>query len=705
MKHAPQRFHAGPFRSVVGLMLLGAGTPVAGFELWTEAGEVDKSKWECEYCLYEAGLKGEIRFGLGYVDASHFAFGNYTGHDEEGNHPVLGTDLFYRDEAAHYWRLDAARLGLDSRHAEFEGGRQGRYRIDARYIETPRLYTGDAETPFRGLGGGDLRLPMGWVEAGTTDGLVELEDSLHGTDLRTDRRHLGVGAEVTPDPRWSYSAQFQRDRKEGLNRIGASVLFRSSLLPEPVEYTTDRVDLGLAYQGDGWNLQAAYLGSFYRNDRQSLRWDNPFIAPVGHANEGQMALPPDNQSHQFTLSGNYDLSDKTRAVAKLALGRMTQDEDFLPYTVNPSLTTGALPRDSLEGEVRTTNLDARLVSAIDERLTVRADLDYEERDNRTPTDRFDYVSTDSFLPGARENRLYDRRDGRLALQGRYRLRPDTRISAGAEHERKERPGQEVEETRETTLWAEVAADPHPTTEVAVGVARADRDASEYRALAGTVPAQNPLLVKFNMAAREQQRVEARLHVYPRENLDVGVEFDYRDNDYTDTALGLRSSRARSITVDGALVLTRDLSVHAFASREMHENKQAGSQNFSVPDWFATHEDTINTVGVGGSWELPFRRLAFSLDLVRSEATGDIDIRDEPGFPDLEDTVTSVEARGRYHVSPQVTTELAYFYERLESADWMVEGIDPETLPTVLTLGEGDVEYDNHVVAAFVHYRF
>src|SRR3982750_992316 len=41
-----------------------------------------------------------------------------------------------------------------------------------------------------------------------------------------------------------------------------------------------------------------------------------------------MALYPDNQAHQFYLSGNYAWTQKTRSTFKLAYTHATQNEDF-----------------------------------------------------------------------------------------------------------------------------------------------------------------------------------------------------------------------------------------------------------------------------------------------------------------------------------------------------------------------------------------
>ena len=53
--------------------------------------------------------------------------------------------------------------------------------------------------------------------------------------------------------------------------------------------------------------------------------------------------------------------------------------------------------------------------------------------------------------------------------------------------------------------------------------------------------ENPLLRKYNLADREQNVLELALDLRPRENVDVGVSVELRDDDYSDSALGLQSA--------------------------------------------------------------------------------------------------------------------------------------------------------------------
>ena len=689
------------------LCAVGATTATAAQDPWQAAeAQVDKSQWACKYCPYEeeAGLHGEVQLGVGYVSEDSFKFGDYTGLNRGGAYGIGDTALRYRGENAKYWNLYATNLGLDSRRVEMEGGHQGVYKAFLNYSELPKLLSDTAQTPFRGAGSDQLALPAGWVRTGTTDTMPLLNASLQNVDLRTDRTKLGIGLSFTPAQRWEYSARYTHERKEGLKDIGGGFLFRSTLLPEPVDYTTDQMELGVAYKADRWSTRLAYYGSFYRDDNQSLTFDDPFIAPVGNTTEGQLALPPDNEFHQVSLSGTYQFSDTTRASARLALGRMTQNDDFLPYTVNPNIATTALPRGSLDGKVDTTNFDARLTSTPAPRWHLQADLRFNERDNRTPQESYQYVLTDAFTPPSATNLTYSYRKWETKLSGRYRLSKVARLSAGAGYENYERPHQEVDKGRESSVWGEIRVHPAVSAQMSVRLTHAQRDGS-YDQLATTVPSQNPLIRKYNMAQRTENRIGARLSMTPSERFSFGLSFDYTDDDYDDTEIGLTKSTNQSATVDAAFTPVEGLNLHAFISTEVSENKQNGSQNFTVPDWFATTTDTSNVAGFGGMIRSEFGEREFGFDYTYSHSRGETEQRGQTQFPDLVARLQSFKAYGRYHTNESLAVELAYYYEKYDGDNWMLDGVEPATVAELLALGEESPSYSVDVVMASLRYSF
>ena len=131
----------------------------------------------------------------------------------------------------------------------------------------------------------------------------------------------------------------------------------AAIVPEPVDYETDQIDVVLGYLGKKGQFELGYHLSLFRNDKTSLTWENPFTGPWAPAASfpaglGRLGLPPDNEAHQITFSGGYTLGATTRVTATMAYGRMTQDDDFLPFTINPGLLfTTTWPRSSLDGEI------------------------------------------------------------------------------------------------------------------------------------------------------------------------------------------------------------------------------------------------------------------------------------------------------------------------------------------------------------------
>ena len=94
-----------------------------------------------------------------------------------------------------------------------------------------------------------------------------------------------------------------------------------------------------------------------------------------------IALPPDNHSHQLHLSGGYGFTPTTRGTFKVAYAEARQDDAF-PTGAAVPLAPGI--GNNLEAKVDTTLAQAGIVSRPMPKLTLRADLRYEDRDDKTP---------------------------------------------------------------------------------------------------------------------------------------------------------------------------------------------------------------------------------------------------------------------------------------------------------------------------------
>ncbi len=90
-----------------------------------------------------------------------------------------------------------------------------------------------------------------------------------------------------------------------------------ALLPEPIDYETNKMNLALRYTGQQTQMEFAYHGSLFSNNDSSLTWQDPFDL----TRTGRMSLEPDNQMHQLSATLGHMLSPTSRLTAMVSLAR------------------------------------------------------------------------------------------------------------------------------------------------------------------------------------------------------------------------------------------------------------------------------------------------------------------------------------------------------------------------------------------------
>jgi len=669
---------------------------------------VDTSNYKCEECPFEEGYSGEIELGVGNVSDDSFKFGEYNGLNEQGAFAVANAKLRYRNPDAHYLDLSVRELGLDSRSVSIEGGRQGSYSLFLNYDEITRYVSDSVQTPYLGNGTGNLTLPAGWVPANSTAGMTQLNASLQNVDVDTKRKRLGAGASFIPASDWKYDIKVRHETREGNRRAAGAFFFTAAELIEPIDYVTNEVDVSASYIGKKWQATLAYYGSFFSNDITSLTWENAFDPPAGAtlaADTGQRALPPDNKFHQVLLSAGYQYSQRTRISGDIAVGRMEQNEQFLPASFNASLT--GLPRTSADAQVDTLVGDLRFISALSDDFRINASYSYSDHDNTTPQAAYDWVTTDAYTNATtRTNQPYSFTRQRAKLGGDYRVSRTTKTSAGVDYERYERTLQEVDDTNETTVWGKLTVRAKDFTDMTFKLARAERNASGYHAVAETDPPQNPLLRKYNMADRTRTSAGVNANSMLSETASLGISLEFANDDYTKSTLGLTSATEGNINVDSSVLLSKHSSMHMFVGRQRIESSQAGGQSTVVAQWNASNVDTVDTAGIGIKRRLMSDKLDVGVDYIVSRSVGKVSI-DTGGteFPELKVTMDNIKLYADYQLKENMTVHGAFWYERYNSYDWALDGVDPATINNVLSFGEDSPDYKIGVVTVTLRYKF
>jgi hypothetical protein len=149
-------------------------------------------------------------------------------------------------------------------------------------------------------------------------------------------------------------------------------------------------------------------------------------------------------------------------------------------------------------------------------------------------------------------------------------------------------------------------------------------------------------------------------------------------------------------------------MNVFASWQQIKSEQAGSQTFSTPDWSAKNNDTFNSVGIGVKHQLIKDKLDVGADYVLSRSTGKVDVQTggpDSKFPDLKSDLDTVKLYADYRLKENMTLHAAYWYEHYNSKDWALDGVNPDTIPNVISFGEEAPDYNQHAVMLSLRYRF
>jgi MtrB/PioB family decaheme-associated outer membrane protein len=642
--------------------------------------------------------------------------------------------------------VEGTNLGIESRSVQGEYGVQGNYKLFIEYQQIPHNKFDDGATPYFGAGSTNLTLPPGWDPgvAGnpTPSQMSQLLPSLKGFEVETERQNLGAGVLKHLSRNWKMGIDFHHDTKEGIDVIGGAFATtggnpKAVLLPEPIDYETNRVNFFTEYVDKRSLVRFAYELSSFSNNESSLTFRNPYNDRTGWDADagfpdgvGQFALPPDNMAHSFSLSGARTLGMTSRVSANLTYTLYEQDETFLPYTANPLLVVSTpLPRTSLDGEIATTILDLAYSTRPMQKLDLSARYRFENRDNDTPSDTFIYIAGDAedqpaiTTNNARINLPYGTgTTHKVKLDGGYRVISSTKLSLGYQFEQKQRDFSEVDKTREHTVSAKVRSRPLETTDGWLRYAHSERTGSTYEDnllfllshdpayLATLAPDEqfenDPRLRKYYIADRSRDEVRGVIHYMPHPRYSIAFDAAFSFDDYDETVIGLTEQRMASATIDFGVNPRDDVTANAFVTYENLRGKQNGcdwgggagdtcitSPSTTLESWFADTDDRILTFGVSADWQFN-SQLAIGTDISFSRA-----------LPDIVSHWYSLGAHVKYKVKKNMEARVGYAYESLRTDDFALDGVQVDTLSDVITLGESSPNYNGHLFSIALSYKF
>ncbi|MDX1281231.1 MtrB/PioB family decaheme-associated outer membrane protein [Shewanella colwelliana] len=661
--------------------------------------KVKYDKWTCKRCAIDTGVSGTVGVGVGYNDSSDIRSANAFAAEDEFTGKV-DADLNYVSESGYRASIEAQNLGMENGSLDIDAGKVGQYNLNVNYRQIATYKTDSAMTPYQGVGSGDLTLPDNWQTAGSSQDMSQLYSSLNPMELSLKRKRAGLGFEYQGEELWSTYITYQREDKTGLKQASGSFFNQSMMLAEPVDYTTDTVEAGVKLRGDNWFTALSYSGSSFKNQYSQLTFDNAFNPTFGAQTQGTMALDPDNEAHTVSLMGQYT-AGRTIMSGRVHYGQMTQDQAFV--------TSGygyQVPAESLDGKVDMSGINLKVVSRINRTVRLNASYDYSDRDNKTNVEEWTQISIDATTGKAAYNTPYDITTQRAKLGADFRLSRGMKLEAGYDFRRDERSYQDRETTDENTLWTKFRLSAFENWDMWIKGSYGERDGSEYQASEWTSSESNDLLRKYNLADRKRTMVEARVSHSPIDALTVDFGARYALDDYNDTQIGLTESKDISYDVSASYLINDDMMINAFYNRQNIDSQQAGSTNFSAPNWYSVIEDQVDVIGAGFSYNnLLEKKLRLGVDYTYSDSSSNTQVTQgiTGDYGDYYSNVHNINVYGQYQATDKMALRLDYKMENYKDND-PGNQIAPDGIWNVVSFGSNSHDYTAHMVMLSMSYK-
>lgn len=676
----------------------------------TVTGDWSSAKWD-EYRDLRPGLFGNLDFLL-----------------EDGA----------RDDYLRGW---LTKIGEGDERYELEAGRWGLGRLRLFYGELPVPLSDQARSPYRGSSE-DLRLPPGFQgRVGSFGGALRssvLRSELSPTPAQSlgwDLRKGEADLSFQPLPGLELAAGYTQWDREGTSPLGLG--FGSPggnfvRVAAPKSEQIHEVTAAIRMAREIWNLEFEYIGSWFENDYDALRVDNPLTPVDGSAGaRGQISTNPDNEAHNFQLTGSLALpvGVPARLTVTGAYGVREQDEDFLPHTINrvargmPTANLLGLPQDSLDGNVDTWLANVLLTVEPHEDVDFDAHYRYYRLSNDTDAIVFPahVVNDQSSISGPliADPNSYTRHNADASIG--WQVADPVRLELGYAFEKWLRDeSRNVRETDEHGghVAVDVVAGPklRLNARYELGVRRKD-SYDPFAALRNSHPAaelteddllnfQLDELRKYSQADRIRQEAGLIATWIPCEELDLTLSFNWAQNDYDNTLYGLKDHEAYSAGIDLGYQPTKWLRLFGGYAYEVSEYRIRGRfrpRSFfgSVTpvddfknDWSTDSEDRAHFFNLGGTIGLiPDRlELEFAYLIQHAEAqsrsqgrngfvmapppTTSGDGGNAPSYPDIEDTYQSLQAVARYRLDERWTLKGGWRWEKFATTNFKLDDLDP-----------------------------
>jgi MtrB/PioB family decaheme-associated outer membrane protein len=632
-----------------------------------------------------------------------------------------------------YLRFGGDDLGEQDGDYFLEGGRWGHWGITSSYSLLPHNFSNQALSPYFEVKSGNLQLPFAPpVDTPTFEAAVR--GASHDAQLGFQTNEGNIGAFFRPSESALVDVNYREIDKNGRRPDQLSFGFSNFVhFAEPVDEKTREGTADLSFARDTWSFGVNYTGSFFDNHDKSYQLANP-AAFAGGSTLGAIAAAPDNTSHLASLTGSMLLPTPfvARIAGTFAYGVRTQNQDFVPITVNPTLTPAPLPASRLNGEVHPLLANVLFTARPTARTDVTARYRLYDYANRTPEILFRETATTDEELTAEDRHSYSPsyQTQNASLETAYRVNGAVKTTFGLAWEHWDR-GREREVRSlddyspgvrldwRTGIWSRVHA----------SYAYHIRSGSEYDELApfrvlepGTaLTPLTPPIRKYDMADSNSHVFHLQSDFFPRDDLDLSLAGNFKLTEYTEGNFGLLSDDSFDVGVELAYHPVERVEITIDYSYDQINLRQRSASSSGTLEWTSQHHDIGHTGGIDLSVGVIPDRLSFQAGLFVHKGNGRTQTKGAPAdavdFPEIDDTLWTASTSLSFKVDEHLTLIARYRYESYDENDFQFDGLGVTRLTSTMEgqpllgtnndvfLHNGLEDYGAHVFSASVVYRF
>jgi len=598
------------------------------------------------------------------------------------------------DTEKYFLDFKAGDFGYDTQYYKIGGGLWGIFKADLFYNEIPHNITFDARSTFSGAGHDTL--------VGTPNTNVAGWETF---DYSVERRQYGGGLKVDIIRPFFAGLSFQREEREGIKPTGAAETSPGGIafeLPEPVHYVTNNLKVEAGYAKKPLFLSLGYIRSDFNNSDTTLNLPANFNAP------NAFSLPPDNTYQKGAFKGAVRLPFNSRFSTNI--GFSTGESDTSAVSL---ITSG------YSGKVNTQNYDLALTSNPVRFLDAKAYYKYYKRDNKSDDPLgvanifLDYkIST---LGGDLGLRL----PLNFYLSGGYKY-----ITTKRHKEGETDPVEILPFNIDNVYFGNIRWSGLEFLDVKVGYENFDRNA-KYRTFESET---NPSR-RFSYAAQNKDTYKAAVDIFPLQNLNFGLEYRYKQIDYSDTTFGLRKDKRHEVGTSADYIIGKIAKVYGYGDLGWIKFNQLQSSG-GLP-WEADQKENSWGYGIGAEvYIIPSKlTLIFQHDYLKSNGnvnytldSGLFGAGGLPAFPTADNdnidmarwddyTLYTFKIKAVYNFTKSLSASIGYVFERFSYRDAQLDDYNfvpagpPNSNAAFLTGAYKDQSYKANLVFGGLSFKY